>query len=235
LATLLGIETSTEACSVALYLDGIVHADHRRMPRQHNQRVLAMADALLGAAGLVPGALDAVAFGKGPGSFTGVRIAAGIAQGVALGRDLPVIPVSTLEVLAATALMHWPEAPGAVCALSSRAGESYVGIYAGPALQPRRMVPDAALGSNDLELPAIVTPAWVFCGDAIPVFGAALAAQLGTGLELRPELLPEAAALVRVAATRLAAGAWVDAAAAVPVYLQGELPWRKTGHAPEGR
>jgi tRNA threonylcarbamoyladenosine biosynthesis protein TsaB len=233
LATLLGIETSTEACSVALYLDGIVHADHQRVPREHNQRVLAMADALLGVLGLVPGDLDAVAFGQGPGSFTGVRIAAGVAQGVALGLDLPVIPVSTLEVLAATALMHQPDAPGAVCALSSRAGESYVGIYAGPPLQPRNVVADAGLGSIDLELPAEVTPAWVFCGDAITVFGAALQARLGGGVALRPDLLPEAAALVRLAATRLAAGGGVDAAEAVPVYLQGELPWRKTGHAPQ--
>jgi tRNA threonylcarbamoyladenosine biosynthesis protein TsaB len=231
LTTIFGIETSTQACSVALYLDGSVHADHRIIPRQHNQRVLAMADALMAAAGIQPGAVDAVAFGRGPGSFTGVRIAAGVAQGMALGLDVPVIGISTLEVLAATALTMDPDAPGAVCALRSRAHEFYLGIFAGPANMPRSLAAECEMVPAALALPPEVTPQWMFCGDAVASLETALASWLGYAVRTYPELLPNASALVQLAATRVARGEGLDASNAIPVYLKGESPWRKAGHA----
>ena len=97
---LLAVETATEACSAALYIDGIVTERFELTPKEHTRLIFPMIDSLLADAGLLPQQLDALAFGCGPGSFTGVRIATGVIQGIALGADLPVVPVSTLAAIA---------------------------------------------------------------------------------------------------------------------------------------
>jgi tRNA threonylcarbamoyladenosine biosynthesis protein TsaB len=97
---LLAVETSTEACSAALYIDGIVNERFELAPKEHTKLILPMIDSLMSDAGLKPQQLDALAFSRGPGSFTGVRIATGVIQGIALGADLPVVPVSTLAAIA---------------------------------------------------------------------------------------------------------------------------------------
>ena len=97
---LLAVDTSTEACSAALYIDGIVNERFELTPKEHTRLILPMIDSLMSDAGLKPQQLDALAFGCGPGSFTGVRIATGVIQGIAFGADLPVVPVSTLAAIA---------------------------------------------------------------------------------------------------------------------------------------
>jgi tRNA threonylcarbamoyladenosine biosynthesis protein TsaB len=97
---LLAIETATEACSAALYIDGAISERYEVAPRQHAELILSMMEQLLAEAELKSSQLDALAFGRGPGSFTGVRIATGVIQGVAFGLELPVVPVSTLAALA---------------------------------------------------------------------------------------------------------------------------------------
>src|SRR5437660_10730805 len=94
------IETSTEWCSVALWADGEIAALERRAATRHSELALPMLERLLAAAGIGAGQLDAVAFGAGPGSFTGLRIACGVAQGLAFARGLPVIGISSLEAIA---------------------------------------------------------------------------------------------------------------------------------------
>ncbi len=97
---LLAIETAAEACSAALLIDGEISLRYEVQPRKHSELIMSMLNSLLQEADLSPARLDGLAFGCGPGSFTGVRIAAGVAQGVALGADLPVVRVSTLAALA---------------------------------------------------------------------------------------------------------------------------------------
>ena len=97
---ILAIDTATEACSVAVWNQGEIHALFELCPREHTQRILPMVQQVLAESGLALNQLDALAFGRGPGSFTGVRIGIGIAQGTALGADLPMIGVSTLQTMA---------------------------------------------------------------------------------------------------------------------------------------
>src|SRR5690606_41756281 len=118
-------ETATEACSVALYLDGQVHERFELAPRRHAELALPWAQALLEEAGVARAQLDAVAVGRGPGAFTGVRLGIALAQGVALALDRPLVAVSTLEVLAAGAPQDGPEQ--ILAAIDARMGEGYAG------------------------------------------------------------------------------------------------------------
>lgn len=122
---LLAIETSTEACSVAVYADGQVFARHELAPRRHTQLVLPWADELLAEAGLAKPQLDAIAVGRGPGAFTGVRLAIALVQGLALALDRPVLPVSTLAVLAMQG-----QGDNILAAIDARMGEIYLGTFA---------------------------------------------------------------------------------------------------------
>ena len=121
---ILAIETSTEYCSVALWQDGKVSERCELVGQKHSEVLMAMLDALLKDAGIKITQVDGIAFGKGPGSFTGVRIACGVAQGLALGADVKVVGVCTLEALA--------QASGrdkVIAALDARMGELYLAAY----------------------------------------------------------------------------------------------------------
>ena len=117
---LLALDTATEAVSAALWIDGATRARHAVAPREQARRILPMIEALLAEAGLCPAGLDAVAFGRGPGSFTGVRIAAGVAQGIAFAADQPVVPVSTLAAAGTATARRSPR--GSATGLRATAG-----------------------------------------------------------------------------------------------------------------
>jgi tRNA threonylcarbamoyladenosine biosynthesis protein TsaB len=222
---ILAVETSTRACSVALQCGGEILHIHRDAPKQHNQLVLGYIDDLLRQAGLAPTDLDAVAFGRGPGSFTGVRIAAGIAQGISLGAAIPTIPVSTLQILAQTALDLDRGLATVGAVLRSRPGEIYLGGYAaerdGLCVE---LLADATWRVDELTPPRWLRGRCGIVGDGADCFAAAL---LPGGCVTDAALLPSACSLLRLAARVLSRDAGVAAELALPIYLEGTLPWRK--------
>jgi tRNA threonylcarbamoyladenosine biosynthesis protein TsaB len=126
---MLALETSTDACSVALWNRGEQHEQYKVAPREHTQLILPMVDQLLRESGLELGQIDAIAFGCGPGAFTGVRVAACVAQGLALGADIPVVPVSTLAAVAYGAFEQDPTYARCLVLVDARMNEVYWGAY----------------------------------------------------------------------------------------------------------
>ena len=122
--TLLALDTSTEACSVALLYRGEKTNINELAQRTHTKRILPMIDEILANSGVGLNQVDALAFGRGPGSFTGVRVGAGIAQGLAFGADLPVIPISNLTAMAQAAF-ELCQAENVVAAIDARMNEVY--------------------------------------------------------------------------------------------------------------
>ena len=207
------LETSTEWCSVALWRDGEIAAVERRAGNRHSDLALPMLERLLSAAAMTAAQLDAVAFGAGPGSFTGLRIACGLAQGLAFAAAIPVIGISTLEALA--------EESGAarvVACLDARMREVYYSALEKQAGRWKAIVPAQCVS------PDAVTPIgddWVGCGNGFAVYG-----NLGLTRVLA-EVHPSALAVAKLAAPRLAAGEGVDAALAAPIYVREKVAFTK--------
>ena len=211
------IETSSEWCSVALWADGEIAAIERRAGHRHGELVLPMLERLLAQRGLAARALDAVAFGAGPGAFTGLRIACGVAQGLALARGIPVLGVSTLETVAEDS-----GAERAVVCLDARMHEVYyAALERTPggwreAIEAQCVAPAAA--------PLLPGDGWLGCGNGFAQYGEALRARLGGALaRVSAGAHPSAVGLARLAAPRLAAGEGADAALAAPRYLRDKV------------
>lgn len=211
------IETSAEWCSVALWNEGEIAAIERRVGQRHAELVLPMLERLLARAGMRADGLDAVAFGAGPGSFTGLRIACAVAQGLAFARSLPVVGVPTLEAIA--------EESGAarvIACVDARMHEVYYAALEKVDGVWRDVVPATCVAPAEVSVPPGVR--WIGCGGAFSVYGDALRSALGDSLErVRPEVHAAAAAIARLAASRLAAGGGADAAQAAPVYVRDKV------------
>ena len=231
MTTLLAIDASSSACSVALWQDGVVTAERCEAPRQHTQRMMPMIEALLAAADLTLNDLDALAYGHGPGSFTGLRIAAGTIQGLAFGLDVPVIGVSTLAALSLQAhrLHH---ARFVLPMLDARMGELYTGAYrvvtrADGEIAVEQVLPEQVCAPGLLELPAALREHdWLAVGSGL-VMHDELPQSVRASLALQlPEPQPDAEAMVMLAAQAYARGEAVSAVEAQPVYLRNEVAWR---------
>jgi len=204
------IETSTEWCSVALWRDGELAAIEERAGHRHGELALPMLERLLAAARLRAADLDAIAFGAGPGSFTGLRIACGIAQGLAFARNLPVLGVSSLEAMAEEC-----GAPRVVACLDARMGEVYYSALEKRGARWAEVVPAQCVAPAAAPRPP--GEGWVGCGNGFAAYGT-------MGLRsVYPEIHPGAAAVARLAAPRLAAGEGMDAARAAPNYLRDKV------------
>jgi tRNA threonylcarbamoyladenosine biosynthesis protein TsaB len=218
----LGIETATEWLSLAVSVDGEVHERSLHAGHRHAELVLGEIDALLARARLRVADLHGIAFGAGPGSFTGLRIACGVAQGIAVARRIPVLGVGTLAALAASA-----GAARVVACLDARMHEVYHAAYAQRRDGLQEVIPPGLHRPGDVPVPE--GDGWVGSGAGFAAHRAALAARYGARLvEVRPEVFPSAAAVVRLAASRFAAGERGDPAAAAPLYLRDRVAL-KTG------
>ena len=222
---LLALETATEACSAALYLDGEVRERFEVAPRRHTELILPMMTELLAGAGLRLNDLDALAFGCGPGAFTGLRIAAGVAQGTALGAGLPVVSVSTLAALAAEALAETPVAY-ALVALDARMGEVYWGVYRRGKAGPVAVEPACVAPPQQVSVPGGVTEG-VAVGPGWSAYGDVLRRRFGDRLRtLWPRRLPRAGWVARLAARTDPATRWLPPEQALPVYLRDRVARR---------
>ena len=217
----LALETSTAACSVAVLAAHGVFEQHRLAPRQHTELVFAMIDGVLGEAGLAREAIDVVAFGRGPGAFTGVRIAAAVAQGIAAARALAVAPVSSLAALAAGAARLY-DARHVAVALDARRSEIYAGAwrFAHRADTGTAVVDECVIAPERLMLPQRAD--WLAVGNGWPAYRERFSAALAQ-LPQAELLYPHAQDVARLGLALHAAGMTVDAAAAQPVYLRGAL------------
>lgn len=214
---ILALDTSTEFLSVALQCGGRTLARHFHAGQSHSQQILPTVRELLDEANADTGDLHAIVFGAGPGSFTGLRIGCGVAQGLAYGASLPVLGISTLMALA--------EASGhsrVVACLDARMGEVYHAVYerngAGwlTVMQPGLYKPD--------QLPAIEGYDWAGVGNGWAVYADQLhgcyGGQIGVTM---PEQYPEARAMLTLALPQLEAGQGVPAAEAAPVYIRNRV------------
>ena len=203
------IETSTDWCSVALWTDGEIAAAERRAGNRHSELALPMLEELLQGR-----RIDGVAFGAGPGAFTGLRIACALAQGLAFARGLPLIGISAFEAIA--------EESGAarvVACIDARMREVYYAALEKRAGRWHEVI--AAQCVAPQTAPAPPGTGWVGCGNGFAAYG-------NMGLEsVFPEIHPSAVALARLAAPRFAAGEGVDAALATPVYLRDKVAFTK--------
>jgi len=219
MTTLLALDTATEACSVALLHDGKVLSHYEVAPRLHAQRLLPMIQDLLGEAGLALSALDAIAFGRGPGAFTGVRIAIGVVQGLAFALERPVLPVSNLAVLAQRALREHG-AQQVAAAIDARMDEVYWGCYAAERGEMRLQGVEAVLPPESARLPRGAAGDWFAAGIGWGTYGARIALQ-PCGSE--PAMLPHAQDLLSLATFAWARGEALPADQAQPVYLRDNV------------
>ncbi len=219
---LLAIETSTDACSAALLCDGQVHDRYQLAPREHGWLILNMIDDVLAEAGLSLKHLDALAFGRGPGAFTGVRIATGVIQGLAFGADLPVLPVSSLAALAQGAARQHG-ATRVLATLDARMGEIYWGVYQSDAaglmveVEAERVCP-----AQRVEAPTGM--GWFGVGSGFAAYAEMLRQRLGAALaDCVPDAYPQARDVAVLGAAAFAHGEGVSAELALPVYLRDNV------------
>ncbi len=221
---LLAIETATEACSAALQVDGELASRHEEMPRGHAERILPMVDELLAAAGVALGQLDAIAFGRGPGGFTGLRLAASVVQGLAFGAGLPVLPVSTLRAVAQAALELDGQAEAVLACNDARMHEVYwAGFLRDPAGLAAEASPERVGAADSVLLPALLQGRVVRGAGRGFVAYPALGERLGLARGPAWTLLPSAAAVLRLAVPDWLAGRAVPADAALPIYVRDDV------------
>jgi len=223
---LLVIDTATEACSVALEVKGLVFSRFEICPQQHSQRILPLVDEVLKEARVKLSELDYLAFGRGPGSFTGVRIATGILQGLALGTGLPVVGISTLAAMAQQAIAQHTLAQehGAqiTCAIDARMSEVYFARYVNESGLARLLDQEQVLPPDE---------ALAFIERSVGV---------GTGWQAYPQLnepalvavaadilYPNALFMLPLAKQAFANGEACEAEQIQPVYLRDKVTWKK--------
>ena len=209
---ILALETAADPGSIALWRDGEVVERHCVPGRSNSETLLPLAETTLREAGLGFADLDGIAFGAGPGSFTGLRVACGVAQGLAFARDLPLLGVGTLEAMAQESCFE-----RVIVLLDARMGEVYAGLF----VHGEQRGEIGVYSPQDVPLPG--TSGWLACGNALAAYPL-LRERLSPFVDRwQPEQLPSAAGVARIAASRFRRGAAIDPADAVPLYVRNKV------------
>jgi tRNA threonylcarbamoyladenosine biosynthesis protein TsaB len=225
MSTILAIETSSERASCALLHEGRLTTRASEGVRTHSQAILPMVQELLADAGIALADCDAIAYGAGPGSFTGVRTATGIAQGLGFGAQLPVVAVVTLEAMAESCRLADGDTSEVLAVLDARMGEVYWARYEW-----------AGDGWRIADAPALAAPAAVpapgqaiVCGNGVGAYADAFSASWGAAAVdqalTRSAVMPDAGAVAMLGARGHAAGAAVKADQAQPLYLRNKIAY----------
>ena len=209
---ILALETATDPGSVALWLDGRVVARDCPAELSNSASLLPVAQAMLQEEGLAFAELDGIAFGMGPGSFTGLRVSCGVAQGLAVARDLPLLGVGTLDAMALAA-----GGERVIALLDARMGEVYHGRFVDGVLQGEIGV----CPPESVPLPA--SPGWLACGNGLSAYPALRERLAERVAEWKPDILPHAGFVARLAGPCLERGERVDPADAAPLYVRDKV------------
>lgn len=224
--SILAVDTSSDACSVALLHGGECSSLSVKAPREHTQRLLPMIDELLTSRSIALQDLDAIAYGRGPGSFTGLRIGLGIVQGLAYAADLPVLPISTLQAMAVTAqrLHHFTEDQPLLVALDARMSEVYWGHFDAITAQP---VSDeyVASPSNLADYLSTQKNLTSFVGLG-PGWHYPELQSLNLPVEYQ-DITPQAEDILSLAVVEWHAGRAISIETAQPTYLRDSVAWKK--------
>lgn len=209
---ILALETATDPGSIALWLDGKIASRTCPDKLSNSATLLPVAEAALKEAGLGFADLDGIAFGMGPGSFTGLRVSCGVAQGLAFARDLPLLGVGTLEAMALAS-----GGERVIVALDARMGEVYFGVFVAGVQQGGIGVyaPDT--------VPVPDSTGWLACGSGLAAYPALHERLSAVVAEWRPEIMPHAEFVVRLAAPRIERGERIDPADAAPLYVRDKV------------
>ena len=219
---IIALETATEACSAALSIDGEVIERFEVTPRGHSALILGMLESLLAEADMSLQQMDALAFGRGPGAFTGVRIGVGVAQGVAFGAELPVVAVSTLAALA-----QGCEAERVLAAIDARMDEVYWAAFERDDSGLMQLLGDECVIAP-AQTPRVDGADWLAAGTGWAAYDEALRARHAGQLSgIAAQALPRAGDVARLAMADVAAGRTLSAEQALPVYLRDKVTWKK--------
>jgi tRNA threonylcarbamoyladenosine biosynthesis protein TsaB len=219
---LLALETSGPACSVAAHIDGIWFENTQNVERLHNQVLLSQLQALLREAGVAPRAIEVIAFAAGPGSFTGIRLAAAAAQALALASSARIVPVSSSEALAIAAYGRGlVDAQRPVLVVTrSRRDAYYVSAWDRlAASRPRCVLSDELFQGEQVVLPE-ACHGWAGVGDLPPWWNSCGGGAFSTGIVTHARVIGE------IGLRQHAAGESVDAALGLPIYVAGDHPWK---------
>jgi tRNA threonylcarbamoyladenosine biosynthesis protein TsaB len=222
---ILAIDTATEACSAALYIDGECTQRFEVAPRRHAELILHMCEDLLAEEGIGLKELDCLAFGRGPGAFTGLRIAAGVIQGMAWANELPVVPVSSLAALAYGAWRKHGHTK-VMAAIDARISEVYWGCYECSEGQVTLVGEEQVCAPTHTVLPE--GEGWFGVGSGWDTYGSELSQHTAAHCsEHQGNTFPHAQDIVVLAATAYSRGEAVSAEQALPVYLRDNVAKKK--------
>lgn len=223
---ILALDTTAGACSVALRLNGKVFERSVMAAREHTLHLLPMVDSVLADAKASLASLDAIAFGAGPGSFTGLRIACGVAQGLGFGANLPLVPVSSLAAIAAEVFAQQPTAEYCLAAFDARMQQIYAGVYRNEHGLPVLLEDEVVIEPENYILP-LATGVLHAAGSGLAFVDVMPNVQADELCSVNTQAEVKASAVLRIAEYMFSQGEIIAAHDAEPAYLRQQVSWKK--------